>query len=170
MPYIFQILMKWIMKRSTLTMTSIFQCMMEEGFYPIYEKTHIIFGLDDNQAVVEYEDGIASVRLYFSIEEDMYDLFLEAANETMMKTFGVKPVVTPDIKNLMLSCEILCDSQKEFRKFFPRCIKLIKEALKVHKMEMKRLLLAEDLISANNQTPDDYLHLAERSGIHKVLS
>ena len=38
----------------SLTMARIFRCMMEEGHYPIYETSHIVFGLDDNLAIVEY--------------------------------------------------------------------------------------------------------------------
>ena len=54
--------------------------MMEDGYYPVFEQTHIQFGMDDNIAVVEYEEGILSVRLFFSIDEEAYDLFLEACN------------------------------------------------------------------------------------------
>jgi hypothetical protein len=53
--------------KTSLNMRSIFRCMMEEGYYPVYENTHITFGLEDNLAVVEYEEGILSVRLFFSI-------------------------------------------------------------------------------------------------------
>jgi hypothetical protein len=58
----------------TLTMRSIFRCMMEDGYYPTFEKTHIQFDMDDNIAVVEYEEGILAVRLFFSIEEDITTL------------------------------------------------------------------------------------------------
>ena len=44
--------------RGSLTMRSIFRCMMEEGYYPEYEKTHILFGMDSDTAVVEYEEGM----------------------------------------------------------------------------------------------------------------
>lgn len=128
----------------SLNMTRIFRCMMEGGYYPIYETTHIVFGLDDNLAIVEYEDGVLSVRLFFSIEEDMYPIFLEASNETMMTTFAVKPVILGDMKNLMFSCETLCDNIREFKKFFPRSIDLIREALKRHRAEMKKTIPAKD--------------------------
>lgn len=128
----------------SLTMARIFRCMMEEGHYPIYETSHIVFGLDDNLAIVEYEEGVLSVRLFFSIEEDMYPLFLEASNWTMMTTFAVKPVVLDDMKNLMFSCETLCDNIREFRKFFPRSIDLIREALNRHRAEMKKTIPAKD--------------------------
>ena len=117
-------------------MRSMFRCMMEEGYYPVYEDTHITFGLEDNLAVVEYEEGILSVRLFFSIEKETYPLFLEAANETMLKAFIVKPVVLNDLKNLMFSCEMFCDNVREFRKFFPRSIDMLRECLHVHRHEM----------------------------------
>lgn len=128
----------------SLDMVRIFRCMMEGGYNPIYETTHIVFGLDDNLAIVEYEDGVLSVRLFFSIEEDMYPLFLEASNRTMISTFSVKPVVLDDMKNLMFCCETLCDNVREFRKFFPRSIDLIREALNRHRAEMKKIIPAKD--------------------------
>ena len=128
----------------SLDMVRIFRCMMEGDYNPIYETTHIVFGLDDNLAIVEYEDGVLSVRLFFSIEEDMYPLFLEASNRTMISTFSVKPVVLDDMKNLMFCCETLCDNVREFRKFFPRSIDLIREALNRHRAEMKKTIPAKD--------------------------
>ena len=70
-------------------MRVIFRCMMEDGYYPTYEGTHILFNVDDNTAVLEYEEGILSIRIFFSIEEDAYDLFLEASNAMMMESFIV---------------------------------------------------------------------------------
>ena len=156
--------------KTSLNMRSIFRCMMEEGYYPVYENTHITFGLEDNLAVVEYEEGILSVRLFFSIEKETYPLFLEAANETMMKAFIVKPVVLDDMKNLMFSCEMFCDNVREFRKFFPRSIELLREALRQHRKEMKRLLLAEELVSKTVPAKDEYPSLAGTTKSHKVVS
>ena len=65
-------------KRNGLTFRRIFRYLMEERYYPQYEKTHILFELDGNMAVLEYEEGILSVRLFFSIDEEEYDNFLEA--------------------------------------------------------------------------------------------
>ena len=144
--------------------------MMEGGYYPIFEKSHIVFGLDDNLAIVEYEEGILSVRLFFSIEKETYPLFLEAANETMMKAFIVKPVVLDDMKNLMFSCETMCDNVREFRKFFPRSIELLRESLKQHRKEMKRLLLTEELISKTVPAKDDLPSMAGTTKSHKVVS
>ena len=154
----------------SLNMTGIFRCMMEGGYYPIYEKTHIVFGLDDNLATVEYEDGILAVRLFFSIEKDTYPIFLEAANETMMKEYIVKPVVLDDMKNLMFSCEIMCDNIREFRRFFPRSIELLREALSRHRTEMKRLLLAQELASKTIPATDDWSPAAGTIKGHKVVS
>ena len=133
--------------KTSLNMRSIFRCMMEEGYYPVYENTHITFGLEDNLAVVEYEEGILSVRLFFSIEKDTCQMFLEAGNETMLIEYIVKPVVTEDMKNLMFSCEIMCDNIREFRKFFPRCITLLHEALHTHKDKMKKKILKDLILS-----------------------
>ena len=101
-------------KTAGLSMRSMFRCMMEEGYYPTFEQTHIQFGLDDNIAVVEYEEGVLSVRLFFSIEEEAYEIFLEASNMMMIETFAVKPVILEDMKNIMFSCEMRCDTRKVF--------------------------------------------------------
>ena len=73
-----------------LNMRSIFRCMMEDGYYPTFEKTHILFSIDDNTAVVEYEEGVISIRIFYSIQEEIYDYFLEVSNTTMAETFIVK--------------------------------------------------------------------------------
>ena len=83
--------------RHSLIMRRIFRCLMEEGYYPRYEETHILFSLDDNTAVVEYEEGVISIRLFFSIDEEAYGLFLEASNEVMLETYIVKPVILNDM-------------------------------------------------------------------------
>lgn len=142
--------------RSSLTMRSIFRCMMEDGYYPTFEKTHILFNLDDNVAVVEYEEKVLSVRLFFTIDEEIYDLFLEASNSTMSETFMVKPAVLDDMKNIMFSCEIFCDTPREFKKFFPRCIAQLREALMVHKADMKKLILAEEVASSAFPAAEDF--------------
>lgn len=154
----------------SLDMRSIFRVMMEEGYYPIYERTHIVFGLDDNLAVLEYEEGVLSVRLFFSIEQESYPLFLEAANQTMLKAFSVKPVVLDDMKNLMFSCEILCDTVREFRKFLPRTVELLREALTQHRSEMKKLLLVEESTSKTIPATDDCSSMAGIHKSHKVVS
>lgn len=129
--------------------------MMEEGYYPKYEKTHILFELADNTAVVEYEEGVLSIRLFFSIEEDAYDLFLEACNATMLETSLVKPAILDDMTNLMFSCEMLCDTQKDFKRFFQRGVEKLSEALMMHKAEMKRLIMTEKISSATISAAED---------------
>lgn len=129
--------------------------MMEDGYYPTFEQTHIQFGIDDNIGVVEYEEGILSVRLFFSIEEDAYDLFLEASNMTMTETYAVKPAVLDDMQNIMFSCETFCDNVREFRKFLPRAIARLKEALIIHRGEMKKLVLANEVAHATIPVKDE---------------
>lgn len=118
----------------------IFRFLMEEGYYPTYEKTHIIFRLDDNQATLEYQNGIITIRIFFSIEEETLDMFLEAANATMSESICVKPVILEDRKTLMLCTETMCDNIREFKKFFPRSVGYIKDALYIHRHQMRKLL------------------------------
>ena len=130
-------------KKPCLNMKSIFRCMMEDGYTPSFEDTHIQFDIDDNIGVLEYDEDILSVHLFFSIDEESYELFLEASNLTMLETYAVKPVVLEDMKNIMFSCETI----SEFRKFLPRAIERLKEALCTHKSKMKRLVLASELLA-----------------------
>ena len=97
-------------------------------------------------------------------------MFLEAANETMMKEYIVKPVVLDDMKNIMFSCEILCDTVREFRKFFPRCISLLTNALRQHRQEMKRLILASEIVSKTVPATDDWSSMAGTVKSRKVVS
>ncbi len=142
-------------KTHSLNMKGIFRCMMEDGYYPVFEQTHIQFGLDDNIAVVEYEEGVLSVRLFFSIEEDAYDLFLEASNMTMIETYGVKPAILDDMENIMFSCEIFCDNSRDFRRFFPRACARLKEAIAIHKGEMKKMIIASEVANATVPARED---------------
>lgn len=131
-------------EKPSLTLKRIFRCMMEGGYYPVYEKTHILFDMDDNIGVVEYEDGVLAVRLFFSIEEEAYSLFTEVGNTVMQESDLVKPVILDDRRNLMFSCETMCDNVREFRKFFPRCIEMINETLVMHKSEVKNIIMYRD--------------------------
>ena len=157
-------------KKSTLTMRSMFRAMMEGGYYPQFNKTHILFNMDDNIAVVEYEECVMSVRLFFTIEEEAYELFLEASNSAMLETFAVKPVVMDDMKTIMFSCETLCDNLREFRKFLPRCIRLLEESLVTHKAEMKKLVKAEENAAKKIPATDDYSSMTGIGNSHKLLS
>ena len=156
--------------RPSLTMLSMFKAMMEGGYYPYYNKTHIMFSHDDNTVIVEHEDGILCVRLFFTIEEEAYDLFLEASNRTMLDTFVTKPVLMDDMKTIMFSCETFCDNIREFRKFLPRCIHLIDESISAHKKEMKQLVLAEEALSKTIPASDDWSSLAGTLKSQKILS
>ena len=138
-----------------LTLRDIFRCMMEDRRSPIYEDSHILFGIDDNLAVVEYEEKILAVRLFFSIDTEACRLFIEASNSMMLTTDIVKAVVLDDRTNIMFSCEMMCDTVKEFKKFFPRAVEYIKEAVVEHKREMKRLITSPDILSGNIAGTDE---------------
>ena len=156
--------------RQSLTMQGMFRAMMEGGYYPKFNKTHITFAHDDNIAVVEYEEGILSVRLFFTIDEEAYDLFLEASNQTMLETFIVKPVLLDDMKTIMFSCETFCDTLREFRKLFPRCIRLITESLAMHKKEMKILMAEEDSTRKEIPATDTQMTVAGINIRNKIMS
>ena len=151
-------------------MLSMFKAMMEGGYYPYYNKTHIMFNHDDNTVIVEHEDGILCVRLFFTIEEEAYDLFLEASNQTMLDTYIVKPVLMNDMKTIMFSCETFCYNIREFRKFLPHSIHLIDESIAAHKKEMKKLVLAEEALSNTIPASDDWSSLAGTLKSQKILS
>ena len=130
-----------------MKLRSIFRQMMEDGYYPVFEKTHIQFGIDENIAILEYDEDIVSVRLFFSIDEEAYEVFLEASNSTMLNTYAVKPAILNDMKNIMFSCEFMCDNIRDFKRFLPRAISRLKEALDAHKTEIKKLFLAGQMAS-----------------------
>ena len=144
--------------------------MMEGGYYPTYEKTHILFSIEDNAAVVEYEEGILSIRIFFSIDEDDFEFFLEAANGTMLQAYMVKPTVLDDMQNLMFSCEIMCDTVREFRKFFPRGIEMLKEAIRIHRKEMKKILYSNSFLTKRVPATEDIASVAGTEKSRKVLS
>ena len=138
-----------------LNMRSIFRCMMEDGYYPTFEKTHILFSIDDNTAVVEYEEGVISIRIFYSIQEEIYDFFLEVSNITMAETYIVKPVILDDRKNIMFSFEMICGTIREFRKYFPLGIERLTETIQMHKNEMKRLILTKKVSPATISAAED---------------
>ena len=156
--------------RPSLTMLSMFKAMMEGGYYPYYNKTHIMFNHDDNPVIVEQANGILCLRMFFTIEEEAYDLFLEASNQTMLDTYIVKPVLMNDMKTIMFSCETFCYNIREFRKFLPHCIHLIDESIDAHKKEMKKLVLAEEALSKTIPASDDWSSLAGTLKSQKILS
>lgn len=134
---------------------------MEEGYHPSYETSHIIFELDDNLAVVEYENSILSVRLFFTIEEEMAQTIINVSNSVMTESQMVKPTVLDDMKNLMFSCETMCENIRQFRSFFPKAIELLEEALSIHRKEMKIMILHKSVLNQDldsheqkNDSPD----------------
>lgn len=132
-------------------MLKIFRFLMENGYYPKYEKNYIMFDVDDNSAVLEYEDGVLTVRIFFTIDEEAYELFLEASNSAMLQSHMVKPIIMEDMKSIMFSCENLCDSMNDFKRFFPRMVELTRKGLYAHKQEMKTLIQATE--AAANKMP-----------------
>lgn len=156
--------------QKTLTKLSMFKAMMEGGYYPYYNKTHIMFSHDDNPVIVEQANGILCLRMFFTIEEEAYDLFLEASNQAMLDTYIVKPVLMNDMKTIMFSCETFCYNIREFRKFLPHCIHLIDESIAAHKKEMKKLVLAEEALSKTIPASDEWSSLAGTLKSQKILS
>ena len=134
--------------RKSLNMRTIFRHMMEGGYNPTFEGAYIEFEIEGNVAVLEYEEGVLAVRVFFSIEEEEYDLLLEASNATMIETSLVKPALLENMKTIMFSCETICDSPREFKKDLPRCIEFLKKAIWTHKDESCRLLIAQKISSA----------------------
>ena len=139
-------------KKNGLSMKDIFRCMMEGGYHPYYESSHIIFELNDNLAIVEYEGNILSVRLFFSIEEEMAQSIINVSNIVMVESSLVKPAVLDDMKNLMFSCETMCENIRQFRSFFPKAIEKLDEALNIHRKEMKIKILHKGMFNEDLDT------------------
>lgn len=142
-------------ERISLDMRKIFRYMMEKGLYPIYEDKFITFTLDDNLAILDYEEGILSVRLFFTIEEEGYEIFLEASNRSMLQSFGVKATVMDDMRSIMFSCENLCYTKHDLQRFLPRMLELLGEGLNAHKEEMKKILRAVDVMKNKRPVTED---------------
>lgn len=156
--------------RQTLTMQGIFRAMMEEGYYPKFQNTYILFSMDDNTAVVEYEEGILSVRLFFTIEKEAYTMFLEASNNAMSFTYMVKPVIMSDKETIMFSCETICHNLREFKKMFPHCLDLLEESITVHKKEMKACIEKNRELNTRIPASDEWSSLAGTPKHQKILS
>jgi hypothetical protein len=153
-------------RKPGLNLTNIFRYMMEAGYNPSYEHTHIQFDLEGNLAVVECEDGIASVKIFFSIDQEQYGLFIEASNSTMLKTYIVKPAVLDDMQNIVFSFEFLCADIRDFKKHFPRSLDYLTDALSVHKAEMRRLVYANGLMTKKVPETDETV----TGTVRKILS
>lgn len=130
----------------SLDMRRIFRYMMEEGYYPTFEENHILFDFEDNLGIVEYEDGILFIRIFFSTEDNDTSIFLESSNATMITTCIVKPVLLDEFQSLLFSCEIMCDTLRELRKFFPQGLLLLTDAINEHKRQTKQLMLAQNAV------------------------
>ena len=155
-------------KKKTLTLRKIFRYLMENGYYPTYEKTHVTYDIDGNIGILEYDEDILSIRLFFSIDKEGYDQFLEASNSCMLKSYAVKPVILDDSKTLMFSCENICCTYKDFDRFFPKMMSFLRQSIKVHKEEMKQLLVTDQIVKATlPATEDGFL---EAGSVRKILS
>ena len=82
----------------------------------------------------------------------------------MLDTFLVRPVILDNMKNIMFSCEMMCDNVREFRKFFPRGIRYLRDAMILHKAEMKRLVLTENVSSATVSAAEDTSMVSRKAG------
>lgn len=133
-------------KKKALTLRKIFRYMMEKGHEPSFETTHILFGIEENTAVLEYEDGFLAIRLFFSIDKDEFRNFLEASNACMQRAYMIRPVILEDHRTIMFSCECICDTFRDFERFFPKMLETLQEGLSVHKDQMKELLLWQSLV------------------------
>jgi hypothetical protein len=98
---------------------------------------------------------VISIRIFDSLQEDIYDYFLEVSNTTMAETFIVKPVILDDRKNIMFSFEMLCGTIREFRKYFPLGIERLTETIKKHKDEMKMLIVTKKVSPATISAAED---------------
>ena len=132
--------------RPTLTMQMIFRYMMENGYYPEFDNTFILFDVGENTAFVDYEEGILSVKMFFAIEKDSIDTFLKASNDAMMSAYMVRPIITEEKSGIIFSCETFCDNIKDLRSFFPRLVIKLAEGLEIHKLAMQDLFLRQCLV------------------------
>ena len=161
---------KAVVQKNSVTMRSIFRHMMEEEYYPVFEETHITFEIQGNMAVLEYEEGIMSLREFFSIDEEAYDMFLEASNATMTRSFMVKPVLLDDMCTIMFSFEIPCTNMREFKKHLKTGIKLLSEALETHRDEMRKLIIAEGMLTTAVPAIDETSPMTGNCIKRKVLT
>ena len=138
---------------------SVCRCLMEEGYYPHLDGGYVTVRLNDNIYILEYEEGIISVMLLFSVDEEAYTSFLQASNAMHFKCTTVKAVMLDDHESLIFRSEFFCDSVRQFRKFFPRSVEMLDEAVTVHRMEMKNLTSLESVI-----------FVPERGKARKILS
>ena len=142
-------------KEPSLDMRKIFTYLMENGYEPHYEDDFILFDIEDNTSVLEFEDGILSLRTFFTIDEEGYDMFLEASNFAMIKSIMMRPVIMEDMKSIMFSCETICDTFGDFKRFLPRLIEFSKKGLEIHKSQMRELMRATEMLSKTMPATED---------------
>ena len=150
-------------------MRKIFTYMMENGYNPTFEDNYILFDIEDNTSVLEYDEGILSIRTFFTIDEDGYDIFLEASNLAMINSLVIRPVIMEDMKSIMFSCETICDNMNDFKRFFPKLIEFSKKGLEIHKHEMKELIQATEILNKTKPATEDMIFEAGKS-VSKLLS
>ena len=143
--------------KKDLSMRNIFKHLIENGYDPVFEDDYITFNLDDNTSVLELNDNILTIRTFFTIEEDEYDIFLEASNYAMLKSNMMKPVIMEDMKSIMFSCETLCENLNDFKRFFPRLVTFSKKGLETHKNEMRELIQATSILKNKMPANEDTL-------------
>lgn len=143
------------MKTHSLTMRKIFACMMENGCCPTFEDGYILFDVDDNTSVLEYENGVLTLRTFFTIDKEGYEMFLEASNYAMIKSYMIKPVIMEDMKSIMFSCETFCQTVGDFKRFFPLMIEYLRKGMSVHKDQMRELLKAVEMLSYKKPATDE---------------
>ncbi len=136
-------------------MRSIFAYMMENGCYPTFEDGYILFDIDDNNSVLEYENGVLTLRTFFTIDKEGYEMFLEASNYAMIKSYMIKPVIMEDMQSIMFSCETFCQTMGDFKRFFPLMLEYLRKGVVIHKNEMKELLEAVDMLSYKKPATDE---------------
>ena len=150
-------------------MKQIFTYMMENGYNPTFEDNYILFDIEDNTSVLEYDEGILSVRTFFTIDEDGYDIFLEASNLAMINSLVIRPVIMEDMKSIMFSCETICDDMDDFKRFLPKLIEFSKKGLEIHKQEMKELIQATEILNKTKPASEDMIFETGKS-VSKLLS
>jgi hypothetical protein len=147
--------MDYDMKTHSLTMRNIFAYMMENGCRPTFEDGYILFEVDDNTSVLEYENGVLTLRTFFSIDKEGYEMFLEASNFAMIKSFMIKRVIMEDMNSIMFSCETFCQTMGDLKRFFPLMIEYLRKGMTVHKTEMRELLKAVEMLSYKKPAADE---------------
>lgn len=161
--------MKTDIKQQKEEMRKIFTYMMENGYNPTFKGNYILFDIEDNTSVLEYDEGILSIRTFFTIDEDGYDIFLEASNLAMINSLVIRPVIMEDMKSIMFSCETICDNLNDFKRFFPKLIEFSKKGLEIHKHEMKELIQATEILNKTKPATEDMIFEAGKS-VSKLLS